>query len=176
MFTFLTTEHKRRVESVYKTHLLIVFLIGMLTLMVLLILGLSPSFFIARSKKNAASTELSLTTQKVGADSIETIEKAIAESQEKVATSKEYLDKPYLTETLVNILKYKTSAIKINSLSFERSSQIILIGGVAQDRASLLEFVKKLRTDELFDVVDFPIASLVKAEKVDFNLTLYLKS
>jgi hypothetical protein len=176
MFTFLTTEHKQKVHGIYKTHLLVVFLWGMLVLIFLLVLLLTPSFLIARAKRGAAQTEFALVSKSTGTESPQEVEKVVAEAQEQIQTSNQYLGAPYLTETLLGVIKYKTSDIKINSMSFERSSGIINIAGVAGNRTALLDLVKKLRADNQFEVVDFPISSLVKSQKVDFSLILHLKT
>jgi Tfp pilus assembly protein PilN len=176
MFTFLTAEHKQKVHGIYKTHLLVVFLWGILVLMSLLVLLLVPSFLIARAKHKVAETDFARVSQATGSGSPQEVEQIVSRAQERIAVSHQYLSVPYLTETLLGVVKYKTPEIKINSLSLERSSGIINIAGVAQDRTALLDFVKKLKGDTQFEVVDFPISSLVKSQKVDFSLILHIKT
>lgn len=176
MFTFLTAEHRKKVYGIYKTHLFVVFLWGMLVLIFFLILLLTPSFLIGRAKYSAAETEFALVSKSAGADSPQEIEKVVSQAQEQIETSNQYLGVPYLTETLLDVIKYKTSEIKIQSMSFERASGSVNIAGVAQSRNALLDFVKKLKALSQFEVVDFPISSLVKSQKVDFSLILHLKT
>ena len=50
----------------------------------------------------------------------------------------------------------------------------VVLGGVADDRDSLLDFVKKLESDKRFVSIDLPVSNLIESKDIKFFITIML--
>ncbi len=98
--------------------------------------------------------------------------KTINEKTEQVENLIETRDFPQ--RELVEIIKSAPEKVTLTNLEYDMNSQIIRLGGQADQRQDLLDFKKNLQNNELFHSVLIPISSLEKETNLDFSLSLQL--
>lgn len=150
-----------------------------LTVLIALVL-LTPSYFLASHKKNIVESDLA-NPGKSGNESLQ--EQKKLEGMIKEANS--VLDllggggkQPSPSEAVIaKIIGYKTSAIILNAIYYEArdTGGYISLRGVAAKRQSLITFADLLKKDSSFTNITSPISDLVKDSNIDFTITLNLK-
>ncbi len=79
-----------------------------------------------------------------------------------------------ISTILQNTLDLTGRSVDLNSYSFvlKDESLILAISGVAQNRAALVSYTKKLERDPLLSKLDSPVSNLIQDADTNFSLTL----
>lgn len=178
MFNLLPKTEQRTLTLEYRLRLLIVALFALLFVGVLAGGALIPSLFLSSQRetvalKNEEALKGEIVLQgKYDLTNILKLTKLKANAFESESGS------PYFYELFGQIIKDKTSAIKIRGLSAKVSSpsdKTIAITGVARDRDSLLSFTKTLEREHDFGNVLVPVSNFAESSDIDFSIIVKLK-
>jgi hypothetical protein len=71
----------------------------------------------------------------------------------------------------------------LDSISVEKNKRyqtktgtVVLVGGTASERDSLVSFLKALEESKSFSAVDVPISSLTKDKNLPFSMTIFIEN
>ncbi len=176
MYHLLPLAEKRLLLSEYKTRFLIVSLVALLVLILLGIVFLLPSLFLADAKNQAVNSRIKILKDTVLSkqdSTISTIFESTKSDLKLLTSGQDSLSLRTLLETIIND---RISGISIRSFSFSRieadGSILATIKGVYTERDSLVAFRKSLEREKIFNRVDLPISSLAKSKNADFTIEL----
>lgn len=142
---------------------------------------LTPSYIMARSKKNIAETRIENTTG-MSAEERARIEKetdvSIKELNRKLETfsmdTKATQSVIPPSQTINKILELKSSTIKVQGVLYEKTAdrERFIVTGKSAHRDDLAQFVDILKKDSFFTKVELPLSSYVKSTDISFSLVL----
>jgi len=83
-------------------------------------------------------------------------------------------------ETLSVIKKMvdvREDLVKINSLSYkvQNGQQSVVVGGVANSRQALIDYVKKIKIQPGVISADVPVSGFIQAKNINFSVTVTMK-
>jgi Tfp pilus assembly protein PilN len=80
----------------------------------------------------------------------------------------------YWSQALNEIARLLPVDIALDSLTADRATGKVTIGGVAGNRESVLQFWAEMHKSEFFNNIDFPLENLNKATDDPFTFTFYI--
>jgi len=174
MYKLLTEEEKIKIESEYKSRRLVVMMFFLVTLLLIGVVGLVPSYIIAASKERDANTSLEMLNRSLSGRTADELDAWLKDINTKIklfAPSQD-TDKPY--EAFKEIIDLKPAGIRLTNLTYTKNKTEIefKLEGVAINRRTLVEFQNKLNTSEKFTNATIPVADLAKDKDIAFNLIL----
>jgi len=147
------------------------------TFLLLGIVLLVPSYFIAAEKQN---TEVVRAAELQNDEAFQENKElsALVESTKKQLGRFDKVQTFNITQKFIEpLLSHINSAnnIQLDHISYrtDESEVIMSIQGVAQTRDGLLSFVETLKSDELFTKVNVPVSSFVQNNNIDFQAVLH---
>lgn len=177
MINLIPIEEKKSNKQDFYFRFLYVCFIMFVFLIIVLIVAISPAYFISLEKKISANEALE--NQKKEA-LMEVDEKALITTQ-NLETRLNLLEKArenkyiFSEKVLAKILAKKISGIKITRIFYGNDSlqgRKIIINGMASNREQLLSFRREFENDPSFKSVDLPISNFVKGYDIEFTLNL----
>lgn len=181
MLNILATTEKKNVLLEYRLRLAVVsvFAIGSLVLASLILLA--PSYVLALSKYGTAEKQLAVLEAKYsGTGQEKEIGAQIRDINTKILLllSGDTSTRLSPSEATLNILKIKSSAIKISAFTYDATAtqERIVLTGTATDRDSLATFIETLKKDPTFTSITLPISSYVKSTNIDFSIVAERKT
>lgn len=76
------------------------------------------------------------------------------------------------------VVEVRDGLVKINNLSYKNQNgkQLIVVGGVADSRQNLLDYVKKLKVQPGVVSADLPVSDFVQSKNINFSVTVVMKA
>ncbi len=86
-------------------------------------------------------------------------------------------DLSFLFASVINTAKVRVTSINYGQIITKKDNVVevghrIVVNGIAVDRASLQDFVKKLQADTKWRSADLPISNLIERKDISFAVTL----
>lgn len=173
MLNLLPQPEKETLAREYRSRLAIVILwMSFITFVVSSIL-LVPAILLSSQKEKSAQERFDLLNQSAGKGGASELEKILLEGKSVLKLVSHENPKIFLFESLIRIVSKKPARISLEHFSFVRDGEEKIkvdIGGVAEDRASLLSFVKALEQEGLFEEVTVPISNFAKDSNIEFTI------
>ena len=181
MLNILPIEEKKKNLKEYYLRLGVVSLIVAISLVLANLALLTPAYVNALAKEAEAEARITNATGKSVEETAkeeQVINVTITDLNKKIklflGTSTSTVARFVPSEVFENILKNKTSSIKIYSISYDATldREQLVVTGKSLDRDSLAQFIESLKKSGLFTAVDLPIQSYVKSTNIEFSVTL----
>jgi Tfp pilus assembly protein PilN len=80
------------------------------------------------------------------------------------------------TETITGISRLVGSDVSIERLNIDRTTNTIIISGIANSRDNLLTFKNNLEKTQNFDVIKLPIKTMLEQNDVQFEISTTIKN
>ena len=178
MFNLLPQNEQRALALEYRLRLLIVALFALLFIGALAGGALIPSLFLSSQREDIALKNEEALKGEITLQSKYDLTNILKLAKLKANALVSDSGSPYLYEMFGQIIKDKTSAIKINGLSARVSSpsdKTIAVMGIARDRDSLVSFTKTLELEHDFDSVLVPVSNFAESMDIVFSIIVKLK-
>lgn len=173
MFTLLAEQQKKYLTRQYRLRLLSValFLISGVSLVSAgLIL---PSRIMLGVDRSALTEEKIVQGKTTTAEDGKNLQDTLKEIKAMIDTASPEETKVF--EAIQVVLAAKPIGVNITSITYTRgvgAPSSITIGGVAQERANLLNLTKSLGDEELWSDVSLPVSNLAKESNLSFTIGL----
>ena len=166
-------ELKREYHLRFAAVLLTLFIISCVASITLLL----PAYISVSSKKKIIEKEIAEVRQSIELQKGETILALLEEVKSTVKILLPQSVKATTTaELFSSISAERPAGLTIHGFSYqhtkEKDTANLTLVGKAQTREDLITFVKELRTDARFSLVDLPISDLVKSKNLSFTITI----
>ena len=137
---------------------------------------LIPSFVISMAREHEIKSQIKAAQGDLGGQSLESILDVLKDTNDKILVLKPTSD-IFITKLFSSVTSHLAQDIKINRLVISKKVLPIsmVIYGVAGNRASLVSFVGRLKTDPNFSDAILPVSNLASGSNIDFSITLPLK-
>lgn len=181
MLNILGIEEKKKILIEYRLRLATVSIFAIATLSISSVVLFTPSYLLAVSKYNENELNLVTLEEKFGNSKQEKEMTAqIRDINGKISllSSSGTSTRMLPSQAIVKILDVKGSEIKIQSFTYDATTNLERIGitGVATGRESMASFVDRLKKEPMFTSVVLPISSYVKSTDIDFYVVIERKS
>lgn len=180
MINLLPEEDKNLIKKEHSRRLALV--IGVVTFIFICvaILFLIPSYFFLSSEKNISREQISSALQRFDREKAQKIETEITDfNAELVSFSQKETGLLAISSNIRQILKARSNSIKIEGIFYQKkgASQpngVISLQGKADNRNSLLSFIKNLEVAGGVKGVESPASNLLKENNISFALIIIL--
>jgi hypothetical protein len=175
MLNLLTLEEKRSIKREYRVRVAAVIAAGLFFVSVFAIAGLLPAYFhvtVNLKIKNTDLENLAVSSEREGDDSVALALKSTDTILSFIGNKDN--DEKLATVLIQDTLKVRPSGVRVTTLSFDVSegNKIITVRGIADTRASLIEFSRNLGNQPGFLAANVPAEDLAQATNIDFRLTV----
>jgi hypothetical protein len=179
MLHLLTEEHRKKVVSEYKKRVTIIFLIGFLVILTISFACLMPTYFMSHGRYQ----EVLIKKQSLDAQTSVKLDDSSSQSVRDMVSSVEALhifdsDKS-LSAIIGDIVSHKPNGVQVKAVVInpaQDTSVVIDVGGVAQNRSSLVLFSDSLKADPLFTQVSVPLSNFAKEKDITFSMKILVAS
>ncbi len=175
MSNLLPFEEKKKNLREYIIRLLTAALIVIATVSIVASTMLFPAYIFSNTKERVLKEEIAATNEKSGGNLNATMKTVIADinNRLKIFPDKQQ-EMPISNMVIAPILKEKTSAVKIQEISYadERGGKTIIVSGFSATRSDLTQYVERLKKVPGFSKVTLPISSFVKDRNLDFTISI----
>lgn len=173
MFKLLTEEGRQKVRHEYVMRRTAVMLIATIFVLIVIIIGLLPSYLLSNVRHNETLEWVSIINRLESLQENEGELKAwLSETNRrlKVLSPKLDVDRPSIF--IEHILEQRVNSVSIENFSWVKvgDKATFLITGVASSRQSLVTFEEGLSSSGHFSEVVLPISDLAKDRDVDFQI------
>lgn len=178
MINVLPEQQKEIVSREYRLRRAIVVSgLVIFALLVSLVL-LFPSYFLTNMQAEEAAVQLdqvktALNSQLPSGEVVNDLISAVRHAQDLRPFSE-----TISVYKLLKIFESKPESVKINRISFVNKSETgpeITLGGIAQDRESLIAFGRVLEGRVEFESVNIPVSNFVRESNIEFHMTIGVK-
>ncbi|MEK7115525.1 MAG: hypothetical protein AAB862_01085 [Patescibacteria group bacterium] len=174
MINLLPDSQKEIVRAEYRKRLLAASALLVMLSIVIAIVSLFPSYFIARTKYVALKDRadaLNVQGKKVDMSKVTLIIQDLNEKLLLLRTEKKNTE---VGSIIFKLVENIPPAIKISSITYEKRGETAKmdIAGVAGKREALITFVDRLKKEKLFSEVYSPVSNLVKDTDISFNIQI----
>ncbi|MSU55460.1 MAG: hypothetical protein EXS46_02890 [Candidatus Taylorbacteria bacterium] len=178
MFNLLPQQEQRAALKEYRLRLATVALFFLCILGVVALVSLAPSLFL--SYQNEFDLESVYEPLSKGVDMhLKDDPFDVAKNTDmKVATLSRGLSDSYAYELFAEIIKSRSSDIKIDGLYFSHQSEnarTMIVTGLAKSRDSLRSFSEDLRGKKIFSEVSVPPSNFANAVDIKFSISVKIK-
>jgi len=177
MINLLPPQEKEKIRKYYRDRLLIVSFLLFSLAILMGVIFLLPSFFLATFKEKAVLNQVDIIKKAVSFSEQRNVEEAVRAVNEKLLIlRKEGEGEVRLSQLLTTVIENKDDNLLINGFFSEKQKEDggqknrITVRGISPDRETLLDFVDTLREEKAVTSVDLPIGSLVKSRNIPFSL------
>ncbi|HEY4490261.1 MAG TPA: hypothetical protein VJC12_03350 [Candidatus Paceibacterota bacterium] len=175
MFNLLPDEDKKKVLNEYSLRRIAITLLFLFVSGLIALIAIFPSKLLSESKSRSIEKEVSFSKTSETLVEETALSARVSEIKSKLIALKgdELTTKVNLIDRIVN---KRDSRIQIISFTYnsgdDKSSGSIVLYGVAQDREALLNFLKNLKTEELFKDANLPVSNFTKERNLDFTIEI----
>lgn len=184
MPNLLTEEKKKDIFREFILRLVIVFLTFLFASFCLLIILIIPSYVLSQVKGTGVANEVKIFKETIEFRESNTPLILLGNEKIKLAAlqSVEEID---FSALVVSVIQKKPIGIKLEKFFYEKiviegdssKNKIkFVVNGVAEERAILIDFINRLKQEENFISVNFPVSNLLKGDSIDFSIEILVKS
>lgn len=185
MSNLLLEEKRKSIFNEMLVRLVIVFLVLVFVSLCFAVILLIPSYIISQVRESNVSEEIKDFKKTIDFMEQSLPTELMARDKKKIEVLAGSTSEILFTETLSSLLKETSKDIKIDEILYEKVSRKtgdkqemvvqMVVRGVAEKRSSLIDFVNKIKKDEHFSEVDFPVSNLVEDQSIKFSLRIFVK-
>ena len=175
MANLLPQKERKRFEWEYKSRLLTIALLFLMSTIALGIILLLPSYFVSKSKGESISRQSELLKKTISLRESDTSVMSLLATKQKINQLVEVQKQVLQTEIIQTIIQNTDENITIDAFYYTQetgSGGEIRITGKADSRTALLSFSDSLKKENLFSRVDLPVSSLARDSDITFSITL----
>jgi hypothetical protein len=175
MLNLLTTEERKLIRREYILRMCTVTTIFAFFTVVIALASILPAYFYATTEETSKETHLAalvFESERAGDDSV-----ALELSRTNAILS--FLnaggeEKPKASEIVRDALAARPEGARVDTLSFDavEGERVLTIVGIANTRATLIEYSRTLALQPHFLTADVPAADLAKTRNINFRLTV----
>ena len=179
MLYLLSEEQKIKISREYSVRRFVVFLCFSFAVALLALVFIAPSYFLSHTKQTVVEERATALAQSNITEQARIAALSLEDAQKKIAILKPGTSSFSPQDLFRKVLSYKSSQIAIASLSFwkePRRDGEVKIAGVAENRESLVLYVKGIEKIKMFSKVDFPVSNLAKDKNINFLISAVLSS
>jgi len=176
MANLLPERNKKSIRREYLLRLLGVFLIFSAITLFLVSIFLLPSFFLSKNKAGLANEKIEFLKSYIEKISRSGITDLLIETNRKIEILGLSEEKS-LNEAISLIIDKKNNSILITDFALritedevKGKEKSLFVGGLADNRSSLISFVESLESISGFKNIDLPVSNLAQNEDIDFSL------
>lgn len=174
MINLLPPAEKQRMKKEYKLRVFTVYFFFIGTALLIALVLLLPSYFLANVIEGDAKREVAILENSSESTEREEINAELLLIKERLRAITKVEDRTELYEVIDTIANVGGNSISISSISYSRGfdgeHSTLLLGGIALTRDGLLAFTKTLEENELFAEVNLPVSSLAQDQNIEFNI------
>lgn len=172
MLKLLTEKERQKVASEYIVRRAVVVISGLILVLLIGIVGLLPSYVLSNARQNEA---LALTKSMDGVENREDesgLQAWLIKINKKLALLSPKLDVDRPSNFIERVNEQSIKGVRLTDFSWTKvAGKINLsVGGVAQDRQTLIMFENNINSSQHFSEVTLPISNLVKDKDIDFQI------
>lgn len=177
MYKLLTPQGKEEVLSEYKARRTSVLLSLVVTLILVFIIAILPSFIYARLALDSAKLSLESSKGLYDEGKQEKLEEWIQDFNAKLTSVTPSAIEVEPRNFFIKALESRPSGVKVTALSWQEVSDnpSVRVGGIAKDRQTLIVYQNNLRTSLNWKEVSLPVDVLVNETDVKFEFSLIPK-
>lgn len=175
MLELLPKVQKKTIKKEYYLRLIVVAMLFLLMTGVLLMVSVSPSYFLSLVKKNITNKEIENIEKTNSLGEYKEIETEIKNLKETISLLEKETGNLLIKDLILKIISKKNSEVAISGISIDSSKNSqyqIFIKGISKSREALKLFMDKLMTEKEFSDVDLPISNFAKVANIDFNIII----
>lgn len=175
MLELLPNVYKKAIKEEYLLRVAAVSMSFSLAAGIMLLVSLSPSYFLSAMKGKIANQEFENVKKFENDVGDKELRAEIKSSKEMIALLKSGSGSPSIKDLILKIAGKKNSGVRIDGISMNNSKDgqyQIFIKGTSDNRESLKSFADMLAVEKEFGGVDLPISNFAKTVDIDFNITL----
>ncbi len=175
MFNLLPEKVRSKIKKEYLFRRGIVVMIFVISLQVLFLVMILPTWFVTIYKERVVRDEADKMNKYLSTLNMGPVNEKIKAINQKMSILNNALEYQSVTPFFDIVLSRKTESIFINRLAYtftSPTSATIVVDGVSANRESLVGFVKSLERTGKFIAVDLPISNLAKDKNISFSLKI----
>ncbi|MBU6431562.1 MAG: hypothetical protein KGJ58_04285 [Patescibacteria group bacterium] len=175
MLELLPDINKKYLRREYFLRLVVVILSFSFAAGIMLVVSLSPSYFLSVAKEKIINQEFENARKSNNAAGDEGLQAAVKNSKEMIALLKPEGGVSLIKDLILKIISKKNSGVAIDGISINGSKDgqyQIFIKGMSKNRGFLKSFADSLGAEKEFSAVDLPISNFAKIADIDFNIAL----
>lgn len=172
MFKLLTEEEKQKVAREYFIRRMVVTLFGLILVLVVGIIGLSPSYVLSSAREHEALERVRI----MGTAGLKGDEAGLqvwlGETSQRLATLSPKLDVDRPSDFIAKVLDQRIAGVRITGFSWlkEKDKITLSVNGVASNRQTLVAFENQIDASGHFSNVTLPISDLAKDRNINFQI------
>ena len=178
MLNLLPKDQKNKMTREYRVRFWVVacalFLAGEIISLVLLF----PSYLTTQTRINILNSQSAgLKAQNITAESSR-LSNIVQQTNNYLSVFNSSSTSPGVVTMIQDIVDMRGDAVRISSVFYRinNGQQQIVISGRANTRQSLLDFVKKLKSQPGVVSADLPVSDFAKAQNIDFSINVLIGS
>ena len=179
MINLLPTEQKKTARHEYARRVRVLCVWFLFFLSIVGIATLAPPLALSTLQKDMFSTKITEQREDETYVLNQTIAQKFKTTKNMLETFSTHKNTLYISEDVFEkILAHDALGIQIEGIFYNRAADgnsRIEVGGIANTRTQLLDFVETLKGDERFLSVDVPISNFAQSRDVVFNIRIVLK-
>lgn len=180
----LPVREKRIVRQEYHKRLAVVAQVFFVVLVCMMITSIGASYIVSTYEVISLEREIASISGKNTTQSVTASMALIKDTNNKLGIlEQDYTkDRDDLSEIFSSIIN--STDVRLTSFVYDqvviKKGEVsgvdhrIVLGGIADDRESLTEFVRILRSDKRFKSVELPVSSLIENKDINFFITIIL--
>jgi len=176
MLNLLSKDQKNKITREYRVRFwVIAFALAFIGEIISLVL-LVPSFLTVQTRINILGSQaVDLKVKSLASESSNLVD-TIKQTNNYLNTFNSSSTPVGVVEAFQNIVAIRGGAVRIGSFFYRANNgqQQIVISGNADSRQSLLDFVKKLKTQPGVVSADLPVSDFAQAQDIDFSINILI--
>lgn len=182
MSNLLPEENKKKIFNEFILKSIIVFFVFLFVLICVAIILLIPSYVLSEIKGKVIANNFEVIKKSADTKEFSFLMNEIKKEQSKIDVLSNFSDFNFVEIFEDGILINKSDDIKINGVYFEINGDkeatsteyfaSLIIKGISKKRSSLIVFIDKLKAEDSFLEVYFPVSSLAKEEDINFSIKI----
>ncbi len=176
MTNLLPQDYQKKIAKEYKYRKEVVALLGLAVTIFVSASFLVPSFVLSKVKLGEMTTRVEQ-VRKVneGVAKKHSSSTILKDAEEKIRLLADTKGQESIDKLVGIITDEKSDTIKIKSISYAHAQgapSTISVVGLAKDRESLTQFLKKMQSQSLFASVDLPVSNFAKGKDITFSMSI----
>jgi len=190
MINLLLYKNKKRIFREFIFRLIFVWFIFLFVAILISIILVFPSHILSKLKTTEIMNQVKVAEISINIKEDKSQAKILDFEKLKLERL-ETKDEIKVSEILNRVIDSKPDDIRIVGFFYEKVPGKIInkksklsekeaiqlsVRGIADDRNTLIDFVDKLKGEEYFTGIDFPVSNLTKGNSVDFSTRIFIKN
>ncbi len=173
MFNLLPQKNKKSIKQEYKVRLVSVFLASLIAVEIIFLSTLFPSYVLSVIDHADLSKRLESLKDTGLLENTDEVRGKIEEINKNIELLKPAPSNLFFNVLVSDLLSQSGSGIDLKGINYSQTSPAnfeINLSGVASTRESLVAFVDRLESEEIFSSVDLPVSNLAQSNNINFSL------